>query len=49
MVNIMVNLIELLFAVSNAVAFAMSAYLFTQGSDHHRHGVHYLSLQQHAR
>jgi ATP-binding cassette subfamily B protein len=32
MFNIMINLIEFLFAVSNAVAFAMSAYLFTQGA-----------------
>jgi ATP-binding cassette subfamily B protein len=31
MFNIMINLIELLFAVSNAVAFALSAYLFRQG------------------
>lgn len=30
MFNIMINLIELLFAVSNAVAFALSAYLFRQ-------------------
>jgi ATP-binding cassette subfamily B protein len=32
MFNIMINLIEVLFAVSNAVAFAMSAYLFAQGA-----------------
>lgn len=32
MFNIMLNLIELLFAFSNAVAFAMSAYLFMQGA-----------------
>jgi len=31
MFNIMINLVEFLFAVSNAVAFAMSAYLFSQG------------------
>jgi len=30
--NVMINLIELLFAVSNAVAFAMSAYLYVQGT-----------------
>ncbi|MBN1935640.1 MAG: ABC transporter ATP-binding protein [Anaerolineae bacterium] len=30
--NIMVNLMELLFAVSNAVAFAISTYLFAQGA-----------------
>ncbi|MBN2392014.1 MAG: ABC transporter ATP-binding protein [Anaerolineae bacterium] len=32
MFNIMLNLIEFLFAVSNAVAFAMSAYLFRLGT-----------------
>ena len=32
MFNIMINLIEVLFAVSNAVAFAMSAYLYTRGT-----------------
>ena len=32
MFNIMINLIEFLFAVSNAVAFAMSAYLYSQGT-----------------
>jgi ABC-type multidrug transport system fused ATPase/permease subunit len=32
MFNIMINLMQCLFAVSNAVAFAMSAYLFTQGT-----------------
>ena len=31
MMNIMVNSIELLFAISNATAFAISAYLFQQG------------------
>ena len=30
--NIMINLMELLFAASNAVAFAISAYLFAQGT-----------------
>jgi ATP-binding cassette subfamily B protein len=30
--NIMINVIEFLFAVSNAVAFAASAYLYTQGT-----------------
>ena len=30
--NIMVNLMELLFAISNAVAFAISTYLFAQGT-----------------
>jgi ABC-type multidrug transport system fused ATPase/permease subunit len=30
--NVMINLIELLFAISNAVAFAMSAYLYKQGA-----------------
>ncbi len=32
MFNIMLNLIEFLFAASNAVAFAMSAYLFRSGA-----------------
>jgi ATP-binding cassette subfamily B protein len=31
MFNIMINVIEVLFAISNAVAFAVSAYLFTLG------------------
>jgi ATP-binding cassette subfamily B protein len=30
--NIMVNLMEVLFAISNGVAFAISAYLFAQGA-----------------
>jgi ATP-binding cassette subfamily B protein len=32
MMNIMVNLMEVLFAVSNAVAFAIGIYLFSQGT-----------------
>lgn len=32
MFNIMINAIELLFAISNAVAFAVSAYLFSLGA-----------------
>jgi ATP-binding cassette subfamily B protein len=32
MFNIMINLMEFLFAVSNAVAFAMSAYLYNRGA-----------------
>jgi ATP-binding cassette subfamily B protein len=32
MFNIMINAIEVLFAISNAVAFAVSAYLYSQGA-----------------
>jgi ATP-binding cassette subfamily B protein len=32
MFNIMLNLMEILFAISNGVAFVMSAYLYTQGT-----------------